>query len=112
MTNHDEPSLDCDSDPDQAVLSGVMRLESVDAYDELFAPIYARVAAESTAYAIDISRVALMNSSGIRALASLVLEAKRAGRKLVLIGRESVAWQRKSVPSLKALHHGLEVELR
>jgi len=111
MTKNDEPRVDCEGASDRAVLRGVMRLESVDAYEELFAPISERVAATSEAYSIDISAVPLMNSSGIRALASLVLEAKRAGCKLVLIGRQSVAWQRKSVPSLQALCDELDVQL-
>lgn len=111
MTAHDDYSVDYDSTPNAAVLRGVMRLESVEAYERVFAPIGQALADAAERYTIDVSEVMLMNSSGIRALASIVLAAKRASKKLVLVGRANVPWQRKSVASLRSLYDGLEVRL-
>ena len=111
MTAHDDFSVKYDSSPNTAVLSGVMRLESVEAYERVFAPIGKALAESSEPYTIDVSEVVLMNSSGIRALAAIVLAAKRASKKLVLVGRTNVPWQRKSVASLRSLYDGLEVRL-
>lgn len=111
MTADDEYSVDYDARPSSAVLRGVMRLDSVEAYERIFAPIGPAIEAATEPYTIDVSAVTLMNSSGIRALASIVLAAKRASKKLVLVGREDVPWQRKSVASLRSLYRDLEVRL-
>jgi hypothetical protein len=111
MTADDEYSVDYDARPNSAVLRGVMRLESVEAYERIFAPIGPAIDAAEEAYTIDVSEVTLMNSSGIRALASIVLAAKRASKKLVFVGRTEVPWQRKSVASLRSIYPDLEVRL-
>lgn len=107
---HDDYLLDT-SRAGVAVLRGVLRLESADAYDRLFAPI--REALRSgAAYVVDLGEATLMNSSGIRALGSLVLEAKKSGAKLTIRGKSAIPWQRKTVASLQPLYRdGLRVEL-
>jgi hypothetical protein len=112
MSDHDEWAVDC-ANPRLAVLRGVMRLESVEAYERAFAEMRRQSlsASGASAYVIDLSEVVLMNSSGIRALGALVLDAKRAGLALVIRGKASVVWQRKSVPAFQTLHPGLTVDL-
>lgn len=111
MTHQDDYAVDCEARPDTATLSGVMRLQSVQAYERLFAPLEAGLGKCEGPYTIDITAVSLMNSSGIRALAALVLAARRSEQRLVVVGRESVAWQRKTVSSLGALYEGLTVRM-
>ena len=94
-----------------ATLSGVLRLESSDAYARLLSPVLEWLQTV-TSYTIDVRRVVLLNSSGIRALGTLVLQAKKAGLKLTLRGRRDVPWQKKSMASLAPLYPtGLTVEL-
>jgi hypothetical protein len=95
----------------RSTLRGVLRLPSPEAYDPTFAPIRAAVAADAAAYTLDVADVTFMNSSGIRALADIVLAARNAGRPFRLVGSSAVPWQKKTMTSLKALHDGLEVEL-
>ncbi|HEX8791145.1 MAG TPA: STAS domain-containing protein [Polyangiaceae bacterium] len=99
-----------DGTPGVAVVRGVLRLESVAAYEAIFTPIRQEMGAAG-AYTIDFSGVTLMNSSGIRALANLVLEAKTHDWTLVLKGTLAVPWQRKSLASLGALTPKVKVEI-
>jgi len=52
-----------------------------------------------------------MNSSAIRALACLVLAAKRLGLRLTVIGRDSVPWQTRTLRSLSSLYEAVEIRL-
>ncbi len=96
--------------PGVATVRGVLRLESVAAYDAVFMPMRQEMGAAGT-YTIDFSGVTLMNSSGIRALANLVLEARAHDWALVLKGSVSVPWQRKSLASLATLSPKVKVEI-
>jgi hypothetical protein len=51
-----------------------------------------------------------MNSSGIRALASLVVGAKAAGMPLRIVTDARSPWQKKTVASLRLLYPALELE--
>jgi hypothetical protein len=95
-----------------AILRGVFRLESPEAYDAAFSPIVAGLnAAGDSGYTVDITDATLMNSSGIRALADLVLAAKRTQLRVLFVAKRSVPWQLKTMASLQSLHAQLQVNL-
>ena len=98
-------------DRESTVVRGVLRLESVDSYDVVFAPARERLALPGSTYTLDVTGVSLMNSSGIRALANLVLLAKQHGATLIILGSDAVAWQRKTMASLSALYERVEIRL-
>jgi hypothetical protein len=113
MFGRDTHALDCTSQADVAVLRGVMRLASVEAYDRLFSPIRDRLQGPGgRTFTVDLSAVPFMNSSGIRALASLVLIAKQSGTPLRLVGSGDVPWQKKTFASFQGISRDLETELR
>lgn len=95
----------------RTTLGGVLRLPSPEAYERTLAPVRAALEGADDGYTLDVSDATFMNSSGIRALANLVLLARRNGRELRLIGNAAIPWQRKTMASLGALHDGLRVEL-
>ena len=106
-----EYQIDLQARPQTAVLRGVFRLSSPEQYDQIFAPIVELVGATATGYTVDLTDVVLMNSSGLRALAELVLTARRAATSLTFLGKASVPWHSKTVASLKPLYSGLAVTL-
>lgn len=110
MTDADDWSVDFKMDG-TAVLRGVMRLESPEAYERALAGVHERLLACRERFTIDLMEVVLMNSSGIRALGSLVLAAKKASVALAIRGKASVPWQKKSVAALQPLYTGLQIEL-
>lgn len=94
-----------------AVLRGVLRLGAVEAYEAAFAPLRAQVLAAQEPYRIELGEVLFMNSSGIRALAGLVLSARDADKRLVIAGKKSVPWQSRTLSSLKSLDPSIELLL-
>ena len=100
-----------DHEAARSVVRGVLRLESVDSYDLVFGPARAGLTPPQARYTLDVTGVSLMNSSGIRALANLVLLAKQHGATLIILGSQAVAWQRKTMASLSALYDRLEIRL-
>jgi hypothetical protein len=109
MSDNDEYTIDCATTAGAAALRGVLRLQSTEAYEKVFEPIRKSLRAPATTYAIDLREVVLMNSSGIRALAGLVLLAKENRVALVLQVRDSIPWQKKTIASLKLLDGTLDV---
>jgi len=93
----------------RVTVSGVLRLSSPRAYDEVFAPVVERLAGEDPVE-VDLRAVEFMNSSGISAFAQIVVKARRAVRPLTVIVKNDVAWQRKAVKTLAKLYPAMEVE--
>ena len=107
----DQYSIECAEGSDVAVMRGVMRLASPAAYDAVFAPVRTLIAS-GTPSTIDLCDVTFMNSSGIRALATLVLLAKASGTALRMVASDKIPWQKKTVASFGAIHPSLTVEVR
>jgi hypothetical protein len=110
MFEREHYSVECSDASDVAVMRGVMRLASPSAYESVFAPLRARIAA-GKASTIDLRDVTFMNSSGIRALAGIVLAAKASGAGLKMIVNERIPWQKKTVASFQLINPGVSVEL-
>ena len=105
-------SVECVTRARTAILRGVLRLEHDAAQERVFSVINGDFDASTGGpYPLDVSEVVFMNSSAFRALASLVMSAKRAGRRLVIVGRRSVPWQERTLGSLSPLYDGLEIRL-
>lgn len=96
---------------DYVSVSGVLRLQSPLIYDELFAPIRMKIES-GIVLTIDLANVSFLNSSGITALARLIIVARSKDVGLNIIGRDSVPWQKKSIVSLKRLWPKLEIKLQ
>jgi hypothetical protein len=105
-------SVECLTRARTAVLRGVIRLEHEETLEKVFSAVSAELDATGTdPYTIDVSEVVFMNSSAIRALAGLVMSAKRARRRMVIVGRQPVPWQNRTLGSLSALYDGVEIRL-
>lgn len=108
LFEREQYSVECANGSDVAVLRGVMRLASPAAYDAVFAPV--RTLIESgRASTVDLSGVSFMNSSGIRALATLVLLAKEKRTPLQMVANASIPWQKKTLASLRAISPALTI---
>lgn len=96
---------------DVAVLRGVMRLATPAAYDALFGPLRTLVESGRPS-TVDLSEVSFLNSSGIRALASVVLLAKERGTPLQMITDDSIPWQKKTLASFRSISPSLRIAPR
>jgi anti-anti-sigma factor len=110
LFEHDQYSVELADTGDVAHMRGVMRLASPAAYEAIFAGVRARLD-RGAPLTIDLRDVSFMNSSGIRALATLVLAAKASSAPLRIVASQSAVWQKKTMPSLRAIHSTLVVDL-
>jgi hypothetical protein len=94
--------VDAGPSPGSWVLRGVLRLDSPEAYARAFDPIVASLA-KVPAVSIDLSQVVFLNSSGIRALADVLLLAREKRCQVKLFGSAAVPWQKKLAMSLTGL---------
>ncbi|NBV41710.1 STAS domain-containing protein [bacterium] len=92
------------------VISGVLRLQSPMIYDDLFAPLHDAVSRREVV-TLDISDVSFLNSSGITALARLIIHARNNDIEFNILCKEEIPWQKKSIASLKRLWPRLEIKL-
>ncbi len=97
-----EYSVDPGQSPGTWFLRGVLRLESSEAYARAFEPIMASLG-KVPAISIDLSQVVFLNSSGIRALADVLLLAREKRCQVKLFGSAAVPWQKKLATSLTGL---------
>jgi hypothetical protein len=97
-----EYAVDRGQSPGTWFLRGVMRLDSPEAYARAFEPIVASLS-EVSAVSIDLSQVVFLNSSGIRALADVILHAREKRCQVKLFGSAAVPWQKKLATSLTGL---------
>ena len=102
----DDFTIDCA--PTAARFYGVMRLVSAPAYERPLGPVRDAMLA-AAAFRLDLSGLSFMNSSGVRALAELVLLARKEKKRLVIVAKGSMPWQKKAAASLAGIYTGVEL---
>jgi hypothetical protein len=110
MKDRPDYAVDPGPTPGTWFLRGVMRLESPEAYARAFAPMVASFAAGAPV-SIDLRQVVFLNSSGIRALADVLVVARRKGCRTTLLGSAAVPWQKKLATSLTGIFPELTMRL-
>ena len=111
LFEREQYSVECAAGSDVAVLRGVMRLATPASYDALFKPLRTLIESGRSS-TVDLTDVSFMNSSGIRALASLVLLAKDRGTPLQMITNDGIPWQKKTLPSFRSISPTLRIASR
>ncbi len=92
-------AVDPGQSPGTWFLRGVMRLDSPEAYARAFEPIVASLS-KVPSISIDLAQVVFLNSSGIRALADVLLLAREKRCQVKIFGSAAVPWQKKLAASL------------
>ncbi|RAP31847.1 hypothetical protein DID76_02220 [Candidatus Marinamargulisbacteria bacterium SCGC AG-414-C22] len=102
-------NVDC-TDPKKALLIGSMRLPSPLSYENIFDPIKECLEKSTTEYAINIKDLNYMNSSGLTALARLLIMARTLKRPITIYANDNIPWQRKSLVSLEKLWDQIKIQ--
>lgn len=93
-----------------ATLEGVFFLPSPSAFAELFSEISQDLEGPGDSYRIDVTKGEFMNSSGVAALARLVILAEKQQKQLTIAFDVSILWQRKLAAALENLSEALTIE--
>jgi hypothetical protein len=104
----EEYQVDC-SENRKAVLSGVLRLPSPTSYEQPFSVIKQNIEEAATDYTVDLVGLSFLNSSGITALARLIILARTFDVPIYLIINDNIPWQKKSISSLKNLWERIQI---
>jgi len=96
--------------PEKAVLSGKeIRLQSVMAYEKLFEPIFRALEMTPEGYGLDLQNLEFLNSSGVTAIARIILEARKQGKLLTMEIKGTNPWQKKTIVSLEKLYNKVKI---
>lgn len=87
----------------EATLEGVFRLGSPQDYEKKLEPIQVAILKKPAQFTITLKELSFLNSSGITSLARLIISARNQKVPITFIGNKSVAWQVKSLESLRQL---------
>ena len=101
-------SLSCESS--RAVFKGQFSLTSPAAFDELYGKVRSGIENAADAYTLDLTDALFMSSSGITALARVIMFAQGKDTPLIIRVNDAVLWQRKTVVALQNLWEKLTVE--
>jgi hypothetical protein len=96
---------------EKAILSGELRLPSPTSYEQPFTHIKDQL--ENTnikTYSIDLSNLTFLNSSGITALARIIILARNKEVPMSLIIKDDIPWQKKTITSLIHLWDQVEIK--
>ena len=113
MTTETEDFQIISDTPYTTKISGILRLPSPLAYEKPFITISEGIKnCNNQTYTIDLINLTFLNSSGITALARLIINARQCEQKLCFIGNENIPWQQKSLNNLKKLWSGISIILK
>ena len=91
-------------------ISGILRLPSPLAYEKHFENIFEQLKnCENNIYIIDLTQLNFLNSSGITALARIIIQARQYDQAVEFQANDDSAWQKKSLANLKKLWTGISV---
>jgi len=84
-------------------ISGVLRLLTPSEYEPIFKPIQDELEKSNGSFTLDIAGLTFLNSSGVTAIAQLVLFARKLNKPITILGSNDVPWQNKTMSSLAKL---------
>jgi len=107
-------SIQINSDRHLATIAGSLRLNSPNAYESPFSSIVTLIETEgeSNPVNIDISGLNFLNSSGVTAIAKLILKAREKNASLVVHCNSDIPWQEKTIPALTKLYQKVSLEYK
>jgi hypothetical protein len=97
-------------EPERAVLKGEFSLSNPMDYEDVFAELKQRIENSDGRYTINLVGAHFMSSSGITALARVVMHAQHSETKLSILVDQSMLWQRKTMVALQHLWEDLEIK--
>lgn len=94
----------------QIIINGILRLESVSHYDTAMNPILEKAYRHKKPIILDISRLEMLNSSGVASLSLIIIEARKREHTLTIRASQHIYWQTKTMEDFKELNKKIQIE--
>jgi hypothetical protein len=91
--------------------SGILRLGGMPDYQPMLDLMTQARDEAGGELCLDLTRLSLLNSSGIAMLSKFVIACRSTGAALRIRGSSAIAWQGKSLYNLQRLMPGMQVEI-
>ena len=104
-------NINC-SNPNKAEIIGSMRLPSPLSYENLFEAIKEQLELSTETYEINLVQLNYLNSSGLTALARILILGRSLKKPIKIIANQSIPWQKKSLTSLNKLWDKITIEFQ
>tara|TARA_E500000178_G_C16736309_1_gene623901 strand:- start:302 stop:640 length:339 start_codon:yes stop_codon:yes gene_type:complete len=105
----EEYKINC-SNPNKVEIIGSMRLPSPLSYENLFEPIKEQIELSTEKYQINLVKLDYLNSSGLTALARILILSRSLKKPIKVVANNNIPWQKKSLSSLEKLWDQIEIE--
>ena len=92
-------------------LNGTLRLQGRDQYKPIFVLLMESASWREGKLTIDMRELIFLNSSGISALSLFVIEMRKIGKHIEVIGSDSITWQSRSLKNFQRLYEKVEITI-
>lgn len=106
----DTKDYDVRCEPGSAVLKGEFSLSNPTEYETIFDEMKKGIEAAGDHYTINLVKIHFMSSSGITALARVVMHARKCDTRLTILVDDTMLWQRKTMVALQHLWKELNIQ--
>ena len=87
----------------EATISGKFRLSSPNSYETVFSEIKIAMEKGPKDFVLDLRNLTFLNSAGITSLARLIITGREHNVPITIKGSDLIAWQLKTLDSLRRL---------
>ena len=92
-------------------MKGTLRLQGRDQYQPIFDLLMKAAAWREGKLIIDMGELIFLNSSGISAISLFIIEMRKIGKPIEIVGSNSVTWQSKSLKNFQRLYEQVEITI-
>lgn len=98
-----------DKEGSQVLLKGTLRLQGREQYKPIFELLMESASWEDGKLTIDMRELIFLNSSGISALSLFIIEMRKIGKPITILGSSTITWQSKSLKNFERLYEQVEI---
>lgn len=109
MTNIEGDGYSVCEEGNGIAINGALRLNSMDEYKAIQDALIEFATKNNNQIEIDLTRLQLLNSSGITMLSKFVIHCRKNEIKVIMKWDQDIAWQGKSLKNLQRLMPSLEL---
>ena len=106
----DKYSVEFDKEAKKVTFKGTLRLQDKEQYREIHDLLLSSANETSdNSLELDMCQLKFLNSSGISSLSLFMIQMRKQGKKIHIMGSESIPWQVKSLRNFQKLYEQVKI---